>query len=165
MVRRVFFSFHYERDVWRVNQVRNSNVIQGPDIEEDGYIDSASWEQLKKQGDDAIEEWIDEQLTNTSVTVVLIGTETHDRDWVHYEIEQSIADGKGLLGIRIHNIRDDDSSTDARGPDPLDDHSVPFTDGTSRTASNYYNTYDWVLDDGGDNIGSWIEEAAQLAGR
>lgn len=23
MARRVFFSFHYERDIWRANQVRN----------------------------------------------------------------------------------------------------------------------------------------------
>ena len=31
MARKVFFSFHYERDAWRVAQVRNSNVITGLD--------------------------------------------------------------------------------------------------------------------------------------
>jgi hypothetical protein len=27
MARRVFFSFHYDNDVWRANQVRNANVV------------------------------------------------------------------------------------------------------------------------------------------
>jgi hypothetical protein len=38
-------------------------------------------------------------LENTSVTVVLIGTETANRPWVKYEIEQSIARKNGLLGV------------------------------------------------------------------
>ena len=29
MARRVFFSFHFENDIWRVNQVRNANVVAG----------------------------------------------------------------------------------------------------------------------------------------
>ena len=31
MARKVFFSFHYERDAWRVAQVRNSNIITNLD--------------------------------------------------------------------------------------------------------------------------------------
>lgn len=165
MARRVFFSFHYGRDIWRVSQVRQSDVVSSSDIQEEGFIDSASWEQLKKEGNDSIEAWIDRELTNTSVTVVLIGAETANRDWVEYEIEQSIADGKGLLGIRIHNISDSNGNTDTRGTNPLDDHTIHFTDGSTRRASDYYNTYDWVTNNGRDNMGSWIEEGASLAGR
>lgn len=165
MTRRVFFSFHYERDIWRASQVRKSNVIGGSDIKGKGFIDSASWEKLKKKGDSAIRSWINKQLTNTSVTVVLIGAKTSSRDWVNYEIEQSIDEGKGLLGIRIHNIEDNNRNTDIRGSNPLSNHSIRFTNGTSRIASTYYNTYDWVVDDGYNNIGNWIEEAATLAGR
>ena len=29
MARRVFFSFHYQRDVWRINQIRNLHEIVG----------------------------------------------------------------------------------------------------------------------------------------
>ena len=29
MARRVFFSFHYQRDIWRVNQIRNIGEIVG----------------------------------------------------------------------------------------------------------------------------------------
>ncbi len=48
MARRVFFSFHYERDVWRAGQVRNSWVTK--DREDAGFWDSASWEEVKKKG-------------------------------------------------------------------------------------------------------------------
>ncbi|MGJ7523366.1 TIR domain-containing protein [Variovorax sp. LT1P1] len=44
--------------------------------------------------------WIDNQLNGTSVTVVLVGANTHKSKWVKYEIDQSIARGNGLLLIR-----------------------------------------------------------------
>lgn len=53
MARKVFFSFHYERDVWRAGQVRNSWVTK-PDRDTAGFWDSASWEEVKKKGDAAI---------------------------------------------------------------------------------------------------------------
>ncbi|HEC91575.1 MAG TPA: TIR-like domain-containing protein, partial [Candidatus Atribacteria bacterium] len=83
MARRVFFSFHYERDVWRSNVVRNSWVAK-PDREAAGFIDSAEFETLKRQGEEAIKRWINRQLEGTSVTVVLIGSETYKREWVRY---------------------------------------------------------------------------------
>jgi hypothetical protein len=36
-----------------------------------------------------------------SVTVVLIGENTANSSWVRWEIEESIRQGKGLLGIRL----------------------------------------------------------------
>jgi len=42
MARRVFFSFHYEKDIWRASQVRNSWVMK-PDREAAGFWDAASW--------------------------------------------------------------------------------------------------------------------------
>jgi hypothetical protein len=165
MARTTFFSFHYDRDIWRASQVRKSDVVQSDDIQQEGFIDGATWESLKKSGDDEIKKWINSELSGTSVTTVLIGSKTHTRDWVEYETEQSIGDVKGLLGIYIHNIKDSDGNTDIKGSNPLDDHKIPMEDGSSLTASNYYNTYDWVLDNGRDNLGEWIEEAADLAGR
>lgn len=85
MARRVFFSFHYERDIWRASQIRNSWVTK-PDRKTAGFWDAASWEEVKKKGEDAILRWIDNQLNGTSVTVVLIGAETSERKYVGYEI-------------------------------------------------------------------------------
>ncbi|HEC61218.1 MAG TPA: TIR-like domain-containing protein [bacterium] len=147
MTRKVFFSFHYERDIWRSNQVRNSWVTK-PDRKEAGFWDSASWEEVKKKGDAAIGKWIREQMKGTSVTVVLIGAKTSERKYVGYEIRHSAEKKNGLIGIYIHNIKDKDSSTDTKGKDPF-------------TEMKYKNirTYDWVKDDGYENLGDWVEEA------
>lgn len=101
MARRVFFSFHYDNDVWRANQVRNCNVVAGVDTA--GFFDHSEYETAKKQGSDGIKRMILRNLRNTSVTVVLLGLETASRPWVKYEIAQSIAQKNGLLGICIHH--------------------------------------------------------------
>ena len=73
MTRRTFFSFKYE-DVSRAMVVRNSWVTKEQIAR--GFIDAAAFEEIKQQGDDAIEAWIDGELDGTSVTVVLVGEET-----------------------------------------------------------------------------------------
>ena len=104
MARRVFFSFHYDNDISRSMAVRNSWVIQGKEAA--GFIDKAAFEQIKRQGDPAIHNWIDKQLKGTSSTVVLIGAETLDRPYVQYEIYKSLERGNALIGVHINGIRD-----------------------------------------------------------
>lgn len=162
MARRVFFSFHYEADVWRAGQVRNSWVTQ--DRESAGFWDAAAWESVKKKGDAAIEKWIDDQLNGTSVTVVLIGAETADRPYVGYEIKQSHGKGNGLLGIFIHNMKDSNSRTATKGVNPLSNWHIQ-QNGQKVLLSSIYPSYDWVNDDGRMNMGNWIEAAAKKAGR
>jgi hypothetical protein len=161
LVRRVFFSFHYGRDVWRVNQVRNSWVAK-EDREAAGFIDAAEWEEVKQDGEDAIKRWIDEQMYGTSVTAVLIGNETAERDWVHYEIKKSIERGNGIVGIKVHSLKDKEGSTDFSGSNPLKKFVVE-EDGDVKTLSSIFPTYHWERDDGRENIGSWMEEAAQAS--
>jgi hypothetical protein len=195
MARRVFFSFHYERDVWRANVVRNSWVTKGNYIEA-GFIDSAEFEKIKKKGDQAIKKWIDEQLEGTSVTVVLIGAEAYSRKWVRYEIIKSFDRGNGLLGVYIHNIKDKNGKVDLKGPNPFDYVTILI----SKNGDAYYyewngsdwiefslypkcsltfkkeywtgklyqikpNLYDWIYDNGYGNLSYWIEESARKAGR
>jgi hypothetical protein len=155
MSRKVFFSFHYQRDAWYAGQVRNCNLLV--DEDEYGFIDSVEWEKVERQGDAAIERWINDQLKDTSVTVVLIGTETAERDWVDYEIRKSWQRGNGLVGVRVHQMKHSDRVADTPGPNPLD--QVRFPDGTP--LSSICKTYDWVDDDGRNNLGRWIEEAFQ----
>lgn len=150
MARKVFFSFHYERDVWRAGQVRNSNVITSRFTELE-FIDGVNWETVKRQEETTIKRWIDAQLEGTSVTVVLIGSETAGRTWVNYEITKSIEKRNGLIGIYIHNMKDQHKKTDQKGNLP------------ARLST--YPCYDWVNNDGYNNIGTWIEQAAQQAGR
>jgi Thoeris protein ThsB, TIR-like domain len=128
MARRTFFSFHYERDVWRAGQVRNSWVTKD-DREAAGFWDSAKWEEVKKKGADAIHGWIDEQLKGTSVTVVLIGAETSTRKYVDYEIAESHKKRNGMLGVYIHNMKDSNGKTDTKGANPFGNWTFKDADG------------------------------------
>lgn len=116
MARRVFFSFHYQRDLWRANIVRNSGAIEG--IAAAGFQDASLWEETTRKGDVAVKKLIDGGLDDTTVTVVLIGAETANRRYLSYEVEQSVARGHGILGIRINNIKDKDGCIDPPGPIP-----------------------------------------------
>lgn len=148
MARKVFFSFHYARDAWRVSIVRNSAAIGN--YEQSPFYDKADWEQIKRQGDQAVKSWIDKQLEGTSVTVVLIGAETSRRRWVKYEIAKSVELGKGLLGVHISGIKNKDGETDSLGANPL---------------PNGYPVYKWNHNNGAENLGKWVEAAAIKAGR
>jgi hypothetical protein len=141
MARRVFFSFHYERDIWRVNVVRNSGAIEG--VAAAGFHDASLWEETKRRGDDAVKRLIDSGLAGTSVTVVLIGAKTAQRQYVSYEIAKSLSLGNGLLGIFIHNIKDKLGRSDVPGdvPEALRKAGAPV--------------YTWEY----GKLGQWVEAA------
>ena len=171
MARRVFFSFHHQKDSWRVGQVRNSWLAQKG--ESNKFMDAAAWEEVKRKGEAAVKAWIDRELNGTGVTVVLIGQETATRPFVRYEIEESFRRKNGLLGIYIHRVRNSDKKTSRKGRNPLDDFTAlvdhpwlgVFGHKTEKRYSEIFQTFDWVQDDGRRNMAGWIEEAARRAGR
>jgi len=165
MARRAFFSFHYERDIWRASQVKNSWIIRGG--EEAGFWNASLEEEARKKGDDAIKRLIDQGLVNTSVTVVLIGAETADRRWVTYEIQKSCEMGHGLVGVRIHGLKNREGYTDQMGTSPFERLSYANYKGTGRETylSQLHKVHDYVSGDGYTNLGNWIEEAARAAGK
>ena len=159
-MRHVFFSFDWD-DVWRVNQVRHSWVAKGS-YTAAGFVDSANIETLKRNTDRAIKNWIDKQMDGTSVTCVLIGSQTANSRWVKYEIEK----GNGLLGVYIHNVKDRHSWTSTKGVSPFE--QSPFNFRFTTNPNLVYSCclyYDWVNDNGYSNLGNWIEKAAKQAGR
>ena len=147
MVRKVFFSFHFDRDYWRVGQVRNCVTT----MEKSVFLDGADWESIRRAGDDTIKRWIDSQLNGTSVTVVLIGTQTSQRKYVRYELIKSWEKGNGILGIYIHNCEDKYRQTDIQGDLNF---GINFIDGNGlgKTFSERFQIYDWVHQDGYHNI-------------
>jgi len=153
MVRKVYFSFHYDRDVVRVSRIRNSNVVTS-NYNRTPFLDHADWESIKRRGDSAIRSWIDDQLIGSTVTCVLVGRETDTRKWVHYEIEQSIVRKNAILGVYVHNMKDFNGNTDFPGFNPLAKHKVGYRD-----LDMIAPIYDWELNDGYRNFGNWIEEA------
>lgn len=157
--RRVFFSFHYEADVWRAAQVRNMGMVEG-----DEPVSDNDWEAVTRAGDAAIQRWIDGQMYGKSCAVVLIGSNTAGRKWIKYEIEKAWKDGKGLLGIYIHNLQDSYGYQSIKGSNPFAD----FRFG-ERNFSSVVDVYDPPYAHSTDvyayianNIADWVERAIQV---
>lgn len=148
MARRAFFSFHYQRDIWRVNQIRNIPNVTG--CAAAGFQDGSLWEEAKKKGDATIKALIDKGLENTTVTVVFVGSQTSGRKFINYEIDQSIARGNGIVAVQVHELKDKAGNADVAGAIP------------SKITANGYKAYKYVDH---ASLGKWIEEAATAAGK
>lgn len=119
--RRTFFSFHFQHDIWRANQVRQSwRFRHESEREYAGFFDESLWERTKRTNPQALKGLIDEGLKNTSATCVLTGEFTYSRPWVRYEIVKSLARGNGILNVHIHNLRDRNGYGSPEGPNPLE---------------------------------------------
>jgi hypothetical protein len=145
MTRKAFFSFE-PGDRSRAMVVRSSSVANG--IEPTGFLDNSDIGQLEAFGDQAVTDWIDDQLAGTTVTVVLVGAKTCGYRWVDYAIERSVERGNGLLGVDISKIEDYQGKTTQRCGE------IPPG----------YRFYLWLRHDGYHHLGEWIETAAQEAG-
>lgn len=110
----VFYSFYFDADVFRVQQIRNMGVITG-----DEPVKANEWETIKKSNA-SIEAWIDKNMKDKDAVVVLIGADTASRPWVKHEIKRAWETGKALLGVRIHNLKNVDGKFANVGKNPFD---------------------------------------------
>lgn len=214
--RRVFFSFQFDGDIMRVNDVRNAWKIYHPDSAANrSFRDSSLWEARKIESPEAIKNLIRAGVLYTSAVCVLAGSMTWDRRWVRYEIARGIIDGRGLLAVHLNNIKHHRTKgVHPRGLNPLAHMGVakiqrnpnvppqyflydmnfapdgngglvenwtPYSDYTDPVKRPLWLTdptighvtplsvdtaeYDYELDHGHRNIGSWIDKAAKQAGR
>lgn len=157
MAKSVFYSFHYERDVHRVQLVRNINALEGQPI-----LNSQGWETVRSGGDAAIKKWINDQMAYKKAVIVLIGRHTASRPWVIYEIEKAWADGRPVLGIRIHGLSSL-GTVNTTGANPFDQAAgvgfVPIFDPTTRNWSGQIDskaTYNKLL----NNLEAWSSQGA-----
>jgi hypothetical protein len=161
MARRVFFSFHFNNDFWRTQQIRNMNALEGQAL-----CTPNAWEEVKKKGAAAIESWIDDNLVGKSCVVVLVGSETAQRPWVIKEIVKGWDAGKGVVGIRINRLLDHGGSSSTAGANPFE----KVTHGpTKRKLSSIVDLHTPIGADSKavyasikDNIGQWIEDAIAI---
>lgn len=103
MKHRVFISFHHANDQWYKDELVRFGEVNNIFI--DGSVDIGeipdNWDAQM------IREYIrDEHLADTTVTILLVGTETKNRKHVDWEIYSSMYDGKinkksGLLVIHL----------------------------------------------------------------
>ena len=161
MAKTVFYSFHYARDSWRVQQIINLGALDGQPV-----LNSQDWEAVKRQGDAAIEKWIAEQMSRKRALVVLVGAETAARRWVLYEIQKAWADNKPIVGVRIHGLADTSGSVDSAGANPF--ASIQVEGGG--TLANYLTLHTPAGTTSKDvyasiaaNIGDWVDGANRRA--
>jgi hypothetical protein len=127
MAKRVFFSFHYQDVIdFRANVVRQ-HWLTKPDREAAGFFDASIWESAKRTGSLAVKKLINSGLDGTSVTCVLVGSETYVRPWVRYEILKSFRKGNSLLAVHINTIKGRDQMTKTKGLNPLEYVGVSFS--------------------------------------
>jgi hypothetical protein len=156
--RRVFYSFHHKADAWRASQVRNAGVVEG-----NRPVSDNDWEAIKRGGETAIKRWIGSQLWGKSCVVVLIGSATAGRKWIKYEIREAWAEGKGLVGVYIHNLKDRQGNRSAKGRNPFDDLTLE-----RKPLSSIVRAYDPgglftdAYRDIKNNLAWWIEEAIEI---
>lgn len=159
----VFFSFHYTVDNWRAAQVRNSQRLK-PANDDLTFYDWADWESIKYKTDSVIKSWIDDQLNGTSVTVILISSETALRKYVIYEALKSHERGNGIIALKIDGLKDSKGYFGTAG-DAHFGQIFKDKDGSLKYFGNLYKTYDYIKDDGYNNLSKWIHQAALDAGR
>ena len=161
MARKAFYSFHYKPDNWRASQVGNMGVIEG-----NAPVSDNDWESITSKGDNAIQNWIDGQILGKSCTILLIGTNTAGRKWIKYEIEKTWNDGKGLLGIYIHNLKDRQGDQSTKGRNPFDDFNLKETILKGTTLSSIVKAYDPLYTastDVYDHINRYLETWVETA--
>lgn len=144
MAKRVFFSFHYQDVIeFRANVVRNHWMTK-KDRGEAGYFDASVWESAKRRGEEALKRLINDAIEGTSNTCILIGSHTHARPWVRYEILKSFRRGNHMFGVHINGIKGKDGNTKNLGLNPFECLGITFSkDGQTATMWEKSGS-DWV---------------------
>lgn len=174
-MRQVFYSFHFNNDFWRVQQIRNMGVIDG-----NTPVSPSDWEEVKRKGDENIKRWINSAMDYRSCVVVLAGRYTSGRKWVNYEICRAWKEGKGIVVVYIHGLKNQDGNQDYQGDNPLKhfcidktfnyiaNHEAPADSNEINLSmvckaynppySYSSNVYDYIK----NNLSSWCEEAIRI---
>lgn len=131
-------------------------------IEGDEPASDNDWESVTRGGDAAIQRWIDNQMVGTSCLIVLIGAETAGRKWIDYEIRKAWNDGKGVLGIHVHNLKNRHSQQSWKGNNPFS--LIGMQNGG--VLSSYVTVYDPPYSEStqvygyiSQNLAAWVEAA------
>lgn len=152
--RNIFYSFHFDNDVMRVQLIRNIGSIEG-----NSPVSPNKWEEIKNSGDKQIKDWIEENMRGKSCLVVLVGEDTANRKWVKYEIEKAWNDGKGVLGIYIHNLQCARNGYCNKGKNPFDQFNLQNGAKLSSVVKCYDPKPNGTYNDIKDNIEGWIDDA------
>lgn len=156
--KKVFFSYHYEKDGNRVDEIRGMGLTK--DIKP---ASKEEWDAICYKGDDEIKKWIDDNMAMAECVVVFIGEDTAKRKWIRYEIQKAWNEGKGLLGIYIHNLEDPVYGKTQKGENPFVNFKMNRDGKNLRSVIKCYDpepndAYNCIF----DHIEDWISDAKSI---
>lgn len=135
-------------------------------IEGNNPTSDNNWETIKSAGEAAIKKWIAGQMMGKSCVVVLVGSKTAGRKWINHEIIKGWDDGKGVVGIRIHGLKDRYGDVSVMGDNPFDHIGYNNTGKKLSSIVKCYNPtgstsqerYDWIR----KHLANAVEEAIRI---
>lgn len=158
MSRRTFLSFHHRLDAFRAGQIRDCGLIEPSDLASDHV-----WAAITHAGDSAIRRWIDAQMDEADCVIVLVGQITAGRKWIDYEIQKAWREGRGLLGIYVHHLKNHYGSQTSKGANPFAEVTIDGVPGALAASVRCYDppyltsneAYDYVC----TGLPLWIERS------
>jgi hypothetical protein len=99
MARKIFISFQHQD----VMKARGFNLLRWNKNIDFNFVGRHFLDPINSENESYIRSKVKEQLKGTSVTVVLVGKETCNSEWIKWEIEQSLTKDRpnGILAIRL----------------------------------------------------------------
>jgi hypothetical protein len=117
MTRRHVFISHHHADNDKVDQLTELLIRGGSDVRNSSVRMKPANQRRMDEGrvkDETIRRLLRMKISWASTVLVLIGTETHTRPWVDWEITQAAKQGKRIVGVYSQG------GTDAEKPAALE---------------------------------------------
>jgi hypothetical protein len=117
MTRRHVFISHHHADNEKVDQLTDLLTRGGSDVRNSSVRMKPANQRRMEEGrikDETIRRLLRMKISWASTVLVLIGTETHTRPWVDWEITQAAKQGKRIVGVYAQG------GTDAEKPTALE---------------------------------------------
>lgn len=155
---KVFFSYDYNKDGRRVDDIRSMGIVK-----DNKPASKEEWDNICSKGDTAIQKWIDDSMSDKECVVVFIGEDTINRKWIRYEIEKAWNEGKGLLGVYVHNVEDPNTGKGVKGQDPFVKFKMNRDGKKLRSVIKCYDpkqddAYNCII----ENLEIWIDDAMKI---
>lgn len=139
----IFISYHYDSDNKIAREI--TKIIDADRIN----IFTVVRENEKEADAEIIKNWVDEEIKKTRITILLISSETLEREFVSYELSKSMSNGNSILPILI------DSEENGFNKNSIDLIKQKLA---SELPGRELRIRKWFQENGKENILRWLNE-------
>lgn len=105
MEKRNIFISHYFKDDDKVQDIKRRLIERNYDVR-NFSVDSTKHKDGRTPSKEVIQRYLKMRIKASSTFVCLIGSDTHTRPWVDFEIQEAINQGKKIIGVYTHGNKD-----------------------------------------------------------